>query len=331
VFAVAPGFEPSRISFPLTYWNALGLLAGIGLILCFSLTSDERESAVLRVLAGAAIPILAVPLLLTFSRGAVGVTIVGLVSYLLLAHNRGLVTGALAVGPLTGLAVVRAYEADLLATRTPSSPGAIAQGHALAETMLVCVLGVVVLRAALLVVDGCAGSSSLAPPSNPPPLDEEERDRERRHVGDDQEAAEQIAARVASQVGCRAEGSGARPRLVLPRPRRRGRLRRSGTALTGARLFGGRCSLRRRGRRQHLELAAQALASPARDRCRSRARRPRVQDRRSPPRPVASQAPLPLATSRIACMIDISSVLARYDSLPHSPTPSGDLQWLSIS
>jgi len=63
VFAVAPGFEPSRISFPLTYWNALGLLAGIGLILCFSLTSDERESAVLRVLAGAAIPILAVPLL----------------------------------------------------------------------------------------------------------------------------------------------------------------------------------------------------------------------------------------------------------------------------
>lgn len=169
MFAVAPGFEPSRISFPLTYWNALGLLAGIGLILCFSLTSDERESAVLRVLAGAAIPILAVPLLLTFSRGAVGVTIVGLVSYLLLAHNRGLVTGALAVGPLTGLAVVRAYEADLLATRTPSSPGAIAQGHALAETMLVCVLGVVVLRAALLVVDGrLRGIELSGPPSNPP-------------------------------------------------------------------------------------------------------------------------------------------------------------------
>ena len=54
VFEVSPGFLASRLGFPLTYWNALGLLAALGLILCLSLTSDERESSPVRVLAAAA-------------------------------------------------------------------------------------------------------------------------------------------------------------------------------------------------------------------------------------------------------------------------------------
>ncbi len=128
VFEVSPGFLASRLGFPLTYWNALGLLAALGLILCLSLTSDERESSPVRVLAAAAMPVLAATLLLTFSRGAIAVGALALAVYVVLAHNRGLITGLLAAAPLTALAVVRAYEADLLATETPTSPAAVMQG-----------------------------------------------------------------------------------------------------------------------------------------------------------------------------------------------------------
>ena len=90
VFPVAPGFLASRLGFPLTYWNALGLLAAIGLVLCLSLTSDERESAPVRVVAAAAMPVLAATLLLTFSRGAIAVGVLAIAVYVVLAHNRGL-------------------------------------------------------------------------------------------------------------------------------------------------------------------------------------------------------------------------------------------------
>jgi len=153
VFEVSPGFLASRLGFPLTYWNALGLLAAIGLVLCLSLTSDERESSPVRVVAAAAMPVLAATLLLTFSRGAMAVGFLALAVYVVLAHNRGLVTGLLAAAPLTALAVVRAYGADLLATQNPTSPAAVMQGHELAEVVLLCAAGAAVIRGVLLLVD----------------------------------------------------------------------------------------------------------------------------------------------------------------------------------
>ena len=153
IFEVSPGFMASRLDFPLTYWNALGLLAAIGLVLCLSLTSDERESSPVRVVAAASMPVLAATLLLTFSRGAMGVGILALAAYVLLAHNRGLITGLLAAAPFTAVAVVSAYEAELLATENPTSPAAVIQGHGLAGTVLLCAAGAAVLRGVLLLVD----------------------------------------------------------------------------------------------------------------------------------------------------------------------------------
>ncbi len=153
VFEAAPGYAPSRLGFPLTYWNALGLLAALGLVLCLSLTSDERESFPVRVVAAAAMPILATTLLLTFSRGAMAVAALGLAAYVVLAHNRGLVTGLLAAAPLTAPAVVSAYEAELLATDNPTIPAAVAQGHELAGIVLLCAAGAAVIRGVLLLVD----------------------------------------------------------------------------------------------------------------------------------------------------------------------------------
>jgi hypothetical protein len=157
------GFVPARLSFPVTYWNTLGLMAALGLLLCVSMAGDERESPVPRAVAAAATPVLGATLLLTFSRGAIGVAVLGLVLYVVLAHARGLVTGLLAVVPFTAFAVIETYQADLLATANPTSPAAVSQGHGLAELVLVCSLGAALLRLALLPIDRRLRQVALAP------------------------------------------------------------------------------------------------------------------------------------------------------------------------
>jgi hypothetical protein len=47
---VSPGAD--RLSYPLTYWNALGVMAGLGAILCFHLASSDRDPRWLRVAGG---------------------------------------------------------------------------------------------------------------------------------------------------------------------------------------------------------------------------------------------------------------------------------------
>ena len=69
-----------RLAWPLTYWNAMGALAGIGLVLGAAIPSR---------LALATAPVLGLALYLTFSRGAIGATAVGLALLLALDPTRG--------------------------------------------------------------------------------------------------------------------------------------------------------------------------------------------------------------------------------------------------
>src|SRR5205823_5485590 len=128
VWPTSPGVSNNRLSFPLTYWNALGLLAAIGLVLMVGLTTSDREGRLSRALAAAAVPVLATTLFFTFSRGAIAVVAVALVVYLVLARQRAIPGGLLAVVPPTVVALVTAYGADQLATLNPTTPRGIAQG-----------------------------------------------------------------------------------------------------------------------------------------------------------------------------------------------------------
>jgi len=74
VWSTRLSYASSRLNYPLTYWNAEGLLAAVGLVLGFHLTCDGEEPAVVRVIAAALLPVIAATLLFTFSRGAVGAT-----------------------------------------------------------------------------------------------------------------------------------------------------------------------------------------------------------------------------------------------------------------
>lgn len=149
VWPISPEIANDRLSFPVTYWNALGLLATFGVVLCFHLSSDLREPRTVRVLAAAAVPLLVTTLYFTFSRGAIAVCILGLVVYLLIGRPRGLLSSLTAVAPTTVVALKFAYDANLLATPSPITAGAVAQGRHVAVAVGASVVAAAMVRVAL--------------------------------------------------------------------------------------------------------------------------------------------------------------------------------------
>jgi O-antigen ligase len=143
----------NRLSYPVTYWNALGLIAAIGAILAIGIASTDRESRAARSLAAASVPVFAATLLFTFSRGAMVALIVGLIVYLAVARQRGVVAALLAIVPTTAVAVVAAYGADQLATTTPTTPAAVAQGKDVALAVALCALAAAAARFLLAPLD----------------------------------------------------------------------------------------------------------------------------------------------------------------------------------
>ena len=93
--------QPSRLSYPLDYWNTLGLLAGLGVILCGHLACASRDHWTARVAGAAAVPLLTATLYYTFSRGATWATLAGVAVYVVVGRPRGLLAGALATVPPT--------------------------------------------------------------------------------------------------------------------------------------------------------------------------------------------------------------------------------------
>jgi hypothetical protein len=153
LWPTATSFYDSRLNYPLTYWNAEGLLAAVASLLLIHLVCSEDEHPAARVLGAIFVPATAATLLLTFSRGALAVAIVAVVVYLLVGRPRAGIGAAVAIVPTAAIALHGAYAAELLASSTPTSAAAVAQGRHLAETVAWCMLAAGVLRAATLPVD----------------------------------------------------------------------------------------------------------------------------------------------------------------------------------
>jgi hypothetical protein len=151
--SVPPDYAEDRLSYPLTYWNAMGLVAMLALILCTHLASSEREPVAARILGAAAAPLVGATLLLTFSRGAIAAGAIGLLAYFAAARPRLLASGLLAAGPATAVAIGAAYKSELLASAGYAAPAGAAQGERLALITAGCMLGAAVLRLSLLPLD----------------------------------------------------------------------------------------------------------------------------------------------------------------------------------
>jgi hypothetical protein len=165
VWPIRPTLQANRLSYPITYWNTLGLLGAMGWVTCLHLTSSLREPRVVRALAAAALPVLAGAVYFTLSRGAILVLPIGLVAYLALGRPRGALGGLLAGIPATAIAVVACFAADALATDDPTTAAAVDQGHTVTIVVVATMLLAAGLRVALGRVDAWAERVEVRLPS----------------------------------------------------------------------------------------------------------------------------------------------------------------------
>jgi hypothetical protein len=149
VFPVPSDVANERLGWPVTYWNALGLMGSVAIVLCLGLSGSDRESTPLRAVCAGLVPPLATTVLFTFSRGSIAAGAVGVVLLAFLSRRRALVGAALAALPPAAIAVLVAYHADALARTNPTGPDAVSQGHRVIAVVAVCALAAAGLRVLL--------------------------------------------------------------------------------------------------------------------------------------------------------------------------------------
>jgi hypothetical protein len=102
-----------RLEQPLTYWNAMGALTAIGLVLCARMAGDAERSRATRVAALAGAVPLGAALYLTYSRGALAALAVGLTALAALVRGREPLTalGGALLAAVAGAVTVAAFPA----------------------------------------------------------------------------------------------------------------------------------------------------------------------------------------------------------------------------
>lgn len=125
-----------RLSEPVGYWNALGILAAMGALVALGLVARDA-GLVARCLAGAAFPVLLSTMFFTFSRGAwIALGVAFLAAVALDPRRLHLVVAAGAVALPTLLALWAGLSSDALTERDAPLFAAVDQGRAVAAIVL---------------------------------------------------------------------------------------------------------------------------------------------------------------------------------------------------
>jgi hypothetical protein len=131
--------EPyGRLRAPFDYWNAVGLMAAMGLPACLWAGARREPSKVLRALSVPAISVLVAAVVLSFSRGSVLVAVVALAVWFALAPLRLRSVLMLLVGAAGGAAIAAWGSAHrgISADKVPDA-ARIAAGHSFGVVILV--------------------------------------------------------------------------------------------------------------------------------------------------------------------------------------------------
>lgn len=138
-----------RLEQPLSYWNAMGALAAIGLVLFARLAGDHERPLALRMAAAAGAAPVGLGLYLSFSRGALAAGAVGLVLVALLAPTRAQWKACLSAAGAA--AVLAAVSSRLGAVESLQGSPSQAQSQGLAMLgvlVVVCAAAALVARLA---------------------------------------------------------------------------------------------------------------------------------------------------------------------------------------
>ena len=159
-----------RLEQPLTYWNAMGALAALGVVLCARLAGDGRRPPWLRATASAASIPLGVGLYLSFSRGALAAAAAGLVVLVLALPHRPQLRS---IAIVLVCVVLAAVAAGLLSSvRTLHGPLATREREGIAMLAVLAVTcaaaALVQLRAARRELQGLARLDAVQLPRRAP-------------------------------------------------------------------------------------------------------------------------------------------------------------------
>jgi hypothetical protein len=153
VFALEPlPAADDRLAWPLTYWNAMGVLAGIGLVLAAAIPSR---------LAASVAPVLGLACYLTFSRGALGATAAGLAVLVALAPT---VAQGRRVAVVAGAAVLAAA-ATIVLPAVEAPGGSAAQGAAMIGVLAMLGAAAAALSGPSRAAHGATGAAPTSPPA----------------------------------------------------------------------------------------------------------------------------------------------------------------------
>jgi O-Antigen ligase len=148
-----------RLEQPISYWNALGLLAAIGFVLATRLAGDPEREPAMRGAAAAAGVALGLGVYLSFSRGALAAVAAGVLFLLALApQGRPQLRAAIALVVGAGLAAVVASRLPTVESIKPRAEGDPTDG-----LIMFGVLIVLAVAAALVVARRPAERARTAP------------------------------------------------------------------------------------------------------------------------------------------------------------------------
>lgn len=148
-----------KLSYPLNYWNGLAAFAAIGVPLLLAVAIGARTLTG-QAVAAAALPVSALCMYLTISRGGVLAALVGLVAFLVLVPLRLHALGALAAAaPGSAILVSATSQRDALQDGVPTA-AALAQGTEVLWLVVIVCAGVGLLQVAM----GLAARHLARPP-----------------------------------------------------------------------------------------------------------------------------------------------------------------------
>jgi hypothetical protein len=151
-----------RLEQPLTYWNAEGELAAIGLVLCARIAGDDSRGRRLRLSAAASCCPLGAGLYLCFSRGALFAAAVGMLILVFVAPQHEQLRAAVvcsAVAVVSGLAAIPVSQMHWLEGTLVSRE----RVGLLVLLLLVAISAAGALGAWTLIVPGRTGNLGLSP------------------------------------------------------------------------------------------------------------------------------------------------------------------------
>ncbi len=145
----------ARLREPYGYWNAIGLAAALGAIVCMWLGARRAGHALLNALAYPAMGLVLVTVMLAYSRGALAALVAGLALWLCLVPLRLRGVAVLCAGAV-GAGVVVAWDFSQHALTTDNTPLAarVSAGHQLGVLLVAVLVGLTLAGLAIGFFDG---------------------------------------------------------------------------------------------------------------------------------------------------------------------------------